>query len=85
MFTAVFLRALLERGIKTAAQSVLTLWLVGDQLANAFEFDWSLAGGVALGGFCVSALTSIVSEPFGPTGSPSLVTDADNTVRPDAA
>lgn len=73
MFTIRFVKQAAERAIKTAAQAVLTVWVVGDQIANALEFDWQLGAGVAAGGAIVSILTSIVSEPFGEPGTPSLV------------
>lgn len=73
MFTKTFALKALERAVKTAAQAVLTVWLVGDQIANALTFDYQLGLGVAAGGAIVSVLTSIISEPFGEEGTPSLV------------
>ncbi|MHA6626898.1 holin [Pseudonocardia sichuanensis] len=68
-----FWTATTERAVKTAAQSVLTVWGVGDVALNALTLDWPLAGGVALGGAIASLLTSIVSAGVGPSDSPSLV------------
>lgn len=71
-----------ERAVKTAAQSVLAAWAVGDGLANAFELDWKLGAGVAAGGAVMSLLTSIASAGFGPSGSPSLVHNEPPFVEP---
>lgn len=73
MFTAKFWRETVERAVKTAAQSVILFWGVGDGLLNAWEADWAGAGGIALGGAVLSLLTSIVSAGIGPSNSPSMV------------
>ena len=74
MFAIDFWKHAFERAIKTAAQAVLTVWVVPDIIFNALEIDWELAGGVALGGLLLSLLTSIASTPFGDTkGDPSLI------------
>lgn len=65
----------LERAVKTAAQSLLSLWLVGDVAFNLLSIDWGASLGVAAGAAVLSLLSSIVSKPFGPEGSPSLVHD----------
>lgn len=75
MITAKFWKAALERAVKTAAQSVLTVWAVGDGVFNALTVDWPLAGGVAAGGLVLSLVTSLASAGVGPTGTPSLVED----------
>lgn len=73
LFTLAFWKAALERAIKTAAQAVITGLVLAEGF-NAFEIDWGLAGGFALGGFILSILTSIASTPFGAIkGDPSLV------------
>jgi len=74
MWTVEFWKEVAERSLKTAAQFVLGAWGIGDGLYNAFDMDWGLAGGAALGGAILSLLTSIVSAPFGNKESPSLVT-----------
>jgi Putative lactococcus lactis phage r1t holin len=71
MFTIVFWIASLERAIKTAAQAVVLGLGLGEGL-NAFEIDWRLAAGFALGGFVLSLLTSIISAPFSAKGSPDI-------------
>jgi hypothetical protein len=73
MFTINFLRQTVERAVKTAAQSVLTAWTVGDGMFDAFALDYQLAAGFALGGAIFSVLTSIISAPFSEQESPSLV------------
>lgn len=73
MFTLGFWKRALERAVKTAAQSLVALWAVGDVALNAFSIDWSQAAGIAAGAAVLSILTSIISEPFGDQGDPSLV------------
>lgn len=75
MLTASFWIAALERGAKTAAQSVLSVWAVGDGMLNVLTVDWALGAGVAGGGFVLSLLSSIASAGLGPAGSPSLVSE----------
>lgn len=67
----------LERAAKTAAQSVISVWAVGDGVLNAFAIDWKLGLGVAGGGFVLSLVSSIASAGIGPSGSPSLVGETD--------
>ena len=76
MFTTVFWKDAAERAIKTVAQTLLALWLVGDVALNALSVDWTEALGVALGAAVISLLTSIVSAGAVPNSvSPaSLVT-----------
>ena len=78
MFTTDFLRSAIERAIKTAAQALL-LAVGASTGADLFHLDWANAAGAVIAGFAVSLLTSIVSAPFGPKGSPSLVTVSDST------
>lgn len=73
MLTAAFWGAALERGVKTVAQVLLSLFVVGEKLFNVYEFDWLSASGIAVGAFVISLLTSLVSAPVSPAGSPSLV------------
>ena len=71
MWTLSFWRALLERALKSAAQTAL-LAVGSDALAaDAFHFDWDKMAGFAVGGFILSALTSIASGAV-TDGSPSL-------------
>lgn len=55
-----YLRDLADRAVKTAAQSAL-LTLGADQV-NAFDADWRLVGGMALGGAVLSLLTNVAER-----------------------
>jgi hypothetical protein len=61
MFTLAFWKAATERALKTGAQSVLTVYFVGDVALNAFEADWVNMAGIGLGGVALSVLTSLAS------------------------
>ena len=61
MFTKAFWRAAAERAVKTGAQSVLTVYFVGDVALNAFQADWANMAGIGLGGVALSVLTSLAS------------------------
>ena len=78
MFTAQFVRDAAERAIKTAAQALL-IAVGAAQGADLFALNWTTAAAAAAGGFVLSVLTSLVSAPFGPKGSPSLTTIPDST------
>lgn len=63
-----------ERALKTIAQTLLSLWLVGDSMFNALHVDWLNALGVALGAGLVSVAMSVAGAKLvGPEGSPSWV------------
>ena len=62
MFSVVFLKAALERALRSAAASVLSILVVGDGVLDAFNVDWQTAGGVALGAAVVSVLMSIAGQ-----------------------
>lgn len=72
--TGAFWGGAAERALKTIAQSLLALLTV-DAASNLFNLDFKMAASVALTAGAVSLLTSIVSAPIGPPGSPSLVND----------
>lgn len=75
MFTVAYWKAVAERMVKGAAVGVATL-LGGDLLPGQFaDLDWGNTGQAALYGALASLVLSIVSTPFGPGGSPSLVDD----------
>lgn len=61
MFTLAFWKAAAERAVKTGAQSVLTVYFVGDVALNAFQADWGNMAGIGLGGAVFSVLTSLAS------------------------
>lgn len=73
MWTSTFWLDAGERALKTAAQALLSLWLVGDVMFNLLDVSWGPALGVAAGAAVVSLLTSIVSAPVGDKGTASLV------------
>lgn len=78
MTTAKFWRNAFERAVKTGAQTILAVLVVGDGILNAFTIDYLQAGGVGLGGIVLSLLTSIASSAVGPDhNDPSLVSRAD--------
>lgn len=72
MFTKVYLLAVLERALKTAAQSAL-LVLGADQV-NALTANWQDVSGFALGGFVLSILFSLASSTLSGDG-PSITTE----------
>ncbi len=74
MWNRVWMAAAAERALKTAAQSMLALFL-GDAALNVVNVNWGSAVAVSATAALVSLLTSIVSTPVGPSNSPSLVSD----------
>lgn len=80
MWTTSFWRNAGERALKTFAQAELAL-LTGDGL-GIVDVDWGNALSVAALAALASVLTSIVSAPFGPAGSPSVVEDPKATDTP---
>lgn len=75
MFTAPFWRAAGERAIRTVAQTLLALWLVGDLAFNALAVDWGEALGVGLGAGILSVLASLAAETANPDTGPSFGTE----------
>lgn len=71
MFKLTFWKDVLERAIKTAAQSAI-LSFGADQF-NVINVDWISIAGFAAGGFVLSVLTSIISLPMGDRDSASMV------------
>ncbi len=62
-----------ERAIKTVAQTLISLWLVGDVAFNLLAVNWGAALGVAGGAALLSYLMSIASATTGSKDSASLV------------
>lgn len=72
MWTSLFWKEAAERAAKSAAQAAVALIGV-DALIPAWSIDWLSIGGAALTMAVLSVLTSIVSNPVGDRGTPSLV------------
>lgn len=72
MWTRNFWIATVERAVKTAGQSLVLFWAVGDGLLNVWSIDAKQTTGIVLGGFLLSVVTSLASIPFTNTQSPSL-------------
>lgn len=72
MFTLAFWKMTGERAVKTLAQTLLSLWVVGDGF-NLLNVDWMGALGVGLGATLASVLTSVASAGINTSGTPSLV------------
>lgn len=62
MTTLKFWKDAVERSIKTGAQTILSIVVVGDGILNAFTLDYSQIAGVGIGGVMFSLLTSIASS-----------------------
>lgn len=82
MWTRTFALGALERAAKTVAQTLLSLFLVGDVAFNVIEFRWLPSLGIAGGAFVISLLTSLLSVGVGPVGSPSLVGEPGRHAAP---
>jgi r1t holin len=72
-FGRAFWRATIDRALKTAAQALIGVWGLGDGVFDILQVDVKGAIGLAVGGFVLSVLTSIVSAPIGPVDSPSMI------------
>lgn len=59
IFTLDFAKATGERAIRAGAASVVSVWAVGDGILNAWNVNWSDAGGIFLGSAAVSLLLSL--------------------------
>ena len=70
--TKAYLLAVLERAVKTAAQSALLVF--GADQINAMHANWADVGGFAAGGFVLSVLTSLATSGLGGNG-PSATTE----------
>jgi hypothetical protein len=75
IWTIGFWRGAAERAIKTAAQTAVAFFVVGE--TGVADVDWATVGGISLVAAIVSVLTSLASAPFGPENTPSLVWDGD--------
>lgn len=66
-----FLIAAGERCLKSAAQTLLLLFGAGQ--LDIVHVDFGHSASLAAGAAVLSLLTSVVSLPVGPSGSPSVV------------
>jgi hypothetical protein len=73
MWSKRFWLSLVERALKTFAQALIAIWPLGDAALGLVDVDWRKSMSIAGLAAAVSVLTSIVSAPVGPDGSPSLV------------
>lgn len=71
MFTYQFWQFALERAFKTFAQTLIALFSAGG--IGLFNAPWTTALSAAGMAAMLSVLTSIVSEPWGARGTPSLL------------
>lgn len=78
--TVEFWKGALERAAKSAAQTLLLMW-ISDVPLDLLQIDATRAVGLAAGAAVLSVCTSIVSAPLGPKGSPSLVDDTPGRHR----
>lgn len=74
LFTATFWLDTLERGIKTAAQTVLAS--IGVNVVDVASLDWGEIGILVAFATGFSVLTSIVSSGIGEPGTASLLNPA---------
>ena len=70
MFTLAFLRATLERAVKTAAQTAVAL--AGVNAAGILDVDWAQVASAAALAAVLSVLTSVASSGLTTTPGPSL-------------
>ena len=78
MFTKTFVKATLERAVKTICQSLIAVLAASQTILTA---DWKAVLATAGTAGLLSILTSIASDGFGPKGTPSLVADQPVSVR----
>jgi hypothetical protein len=71
MFTKSFVLQLVERAIKTFAQTLVAL--AGASQMDWLTLDWMQLASTAAIAAGLSVLTSIASDRFGPIDSPSIV------------
>lgn len=75
MFSKLFWKDALERAVKTVAQTLVTLWLAGEQAFNILTVNWKQALGVGLGAGVLSLLMSVASSQVAGKDTASLVVD----------
>lgn len=73
MFTLAFLKATLERAVRTAAQAAVGL-VAGDGL-GVLDVDWGVVGSVSGLAAIVSVLMSVAAGAVSPSTGPSFGTE----------
>jgi hypothetical protein len=81
MFTKLFWIDALERGLKTVAQTLVTLFLASGEVFNLLVVDWKQALGVASGAGVLSLLMSVGSAAKAGTDTASLVVDTKKLTK----
>ena len=76
MFSIPFVKATLERAIKTVAQALIAVFAASQ--FNWLSADWQQILAVALSAGVLSVLTSIASAGVGDKGTPSIVAAPTN-------
>lgn len=74
-----FVTDLVERAVKTAAQTAVTV--LGADKLNVLHVDWETVAGLSGGAALLSVLTSLASLKIGTSGTASLT----NAVEPTAS
>jgi r1t holin len=90
VFALEFWRATLERAVRAFAGSVVSVLVVGGQVADVRAVNWPLALGIGGGAALVSVLLSLLASQVGGTSlagaaSPSFVSDPGAAGKPPAA
>lgn len=70
-FTRTFWNRTSELAVRSAAQSALLA--IGADTLDAFTLDWVNVAGFALGGACLSVLTSLAGSLVGDPDRPTVV------------
>ena len=69
IWTVGFWKGACERAVKTAAQTAVAFFVVGE--TGVADVDWATIGGISLVAAIVSVLTSLATAPrHPPTGEP---------------
>jgi hypothetical protein len=71
LLNGLFWKDALERAIRSAANALLSLWIVGDVVFNLLEVDWGQAFGIAAGAAVASVLLSLGASQVNNTVGPA--------------
>lgn len=75
-YNAAFWVATFERVFFTFLQTYFGVYLTGDVVLNAFQFDWVFWLGPALGAAVLSLAKALLAAQVNHPGSPSLANEA---------